>query len=239
MVVTDAASTPWLYLHRDGRASEIDLGAFGRVTRATGDPGALRFAGQRADAVTGLHYNRHRFYDPATHVFLTPDPLGLLGALQEIGFVPNVTIFIDPSGLTTIVVGAPADATIQQHVAMIQAQNPGARVLRYRERRALGQSSRDLRGHHVRRASRPPVGPGHDGAELDGRHDAVRASRHLDRDAPRPAGGPRPAPALISPERGARRARAFHQSLSVRSPSAKRGSAERAGCGGRGHTGRR
>ncbi|MGK3966285.1 RHS repeat-associated core domain-containing protein [Sorangium sp. So ce118] len=131
MVVTDAASTPWLYLHRDGRASEIDLGAFGRVARATGDPGALRFAGQRADAVTGLHYNRHRFYDPTTHVFLTPDPIGLLGSLQEIGFVPNVTIFIDPSGLTTIVVGAPGDATIQQHVAMIQAQNPGARVLRY------------------------------------------------------------------------------------------------------------
>lgn len=81
--------------------------------------------------MTGLHYNRHRFYDPATHVFLTPDPLGLLGALQEIGFVPNVTIFIDPSGLTTIVVGAPADATIQQHVTLLQAQHPGARVLRY------------------------------------------------------------------------------------------------------------
>ncbi|WP_437624563.1 PAAR-like domain-containing protein [Sorangium sp. So ce1151] len=131
MVVTDAASTPWLYLHRDGRASEIDLGAFGRVARATGDPGALRFAGQRADPVTGLHYNRHRFYDPATHVFLTPDPIGLLGSLQEIGFVPNVTIFIDPSGLTTIVVGAPGDATIQQHVALLQAQHPGARVLRH------------------------------------------------------------------------------------------------------------
>jgi len=131
MVVTDAASTPWLHLHRDGRTSELELGAWGRVVHASGDPGALRFAGQRADEVTGLHYNRHRFYDPSIHVFVTPDPIGLLGSLQEIGFVPNVTVFIDPSGLTTIVVGAPNDPTIQQHVTMLQTQYPGARVLRY------------------------------------------------------------------------------------------------------------
>jgi hypothetical protein len=44
-----------------------------------------------------------------------------------------------------------------------------------RARRALGQPGRDLRGHHVRGARRLRLGPRHDGAELDGRNDAVRA----------------------------------------------------------------
>ena len=40
----------------------------------------LRFAGQYFDAETGLHYNRHRYYDPLSARYTTADPLGLARA---------------------------------------------------------------------------------------------------------------------------------------------------------------
>jgi RHS repeat-associated protein len=39
----------------------------------------LRFQGEYFDAETGLHYNRHRYYNPGTGQFLTPDPIKFAG----------------------------------------------------------------------------------------------------------------------------------------------------------------
>jgi RHS repeat-associated protein len=59
-----------------------DYEAFGRAyeylpdtTAAPGVSIALRFPGQYEDEETGLHYNWHRYYDPDTGRYLTPDPL--------------------------------------------------------------------------------------------------------------------------------------------------------------------
>jgi len=38
-------------------------------------------AGQYFDDETGLHYNYHRYYDPKTGRYITPDPIGLAGEL--------------------------------------------------------------------------------------------------------------------------------------------------------------
>ncbi len=60
----------------------------------------LRFQGQYFDTETGLHYNRHRYYNPNSGRFLTPDPVKLAGGLNNYQYVPNPTGWVDPLGLT-------------------------------------------------------------------------------------------------------------------------------------------
>ncbi len=60
----------------------------------------LRYAGQYADAETGLHYNLFRYYDPQVGRFITPDPIGLAGGLNLYAYAPNPLSWIDPWGLS-------------------------------------------------------------------------------------------------------------------------------------------
>ncbi|EUB87800.1 RHS repeat protein [Pseudomonas sp. GM30] len=69
----------------------------------------LRFQGQYFDAESGLHYNRHRYYDPRLGRYLTPDPVKLAGGLNQYRYVPNPTGWVDPLGLTC----APCPGAIQ------------------------------------------------------------------------------------------------------------------------------
>ena len=59
----------------------------------------LRFQGQYLDAETGLHYNRARYYTPDSGLFLTPDPIGLLGGPNVYAYAPNPIEWTDPLGL--------------------------------------------------------------------------------------------------------------------------------------------
>lgn len=53
----------------------------------------LRLPGQYADAETGWHYNFHRYYNPDTGRYLTPDPVGLEGGTNLYAYVDG-----DPAG---------------------------------------------------------------------------------------------------------------------------------------------
>ncbi len=62
----------------------------------------LRFQGQYFDQETGLHYNRHRYYNPKNGLFTTADPIGLAGGLNNYQYVKNPTGFVDPLGLKNV-----------------------------------------------------------------------------------------------------------------------------------------
>jgi large repetitive protein len=60
----------------------------------------LRFSGQYFDGETGLHYNWHRFYDPATGRYISADPIGLDGGINLYAYVRNDPVnWVDPWGL--------------------------------------------------------------------------------------------------------------------------------------------
>ncbi|WP_095127459.1 RHS repeat-associated core domain-containing protein [Pseudomonas sp. Irchel s3h14] len=80
--------------------------AYGKVTRLAFGGGEqldqpLRFQGQYFDAESGLHYNRHRYYDPEVGRYLTPDPIKLAGGLNQYQYTPNPTGWVDPLGLNS------------------------------------------------------------------------------------------------------------------------------------------
>ncbi|MBI6695109.1 RHS domain-containing protein, partial [Pseudomonas corrugata] len=59
----------------------------------------LRFQGQYHDRESGLHYNRHRYYNPETGRYLTLDPSKLKGGLNGYRYTLNPTGWVDPLGL--------------------------------------------------------------------------------------------------------------------------------------------
>ncbi|WP_096971437.1 RHS repeat domain-containing protein, partial [Escherichia coli] len=61
-------------------------------------PGLL-YAGQWQDTESGLCYNRFRYYEPETGMYLVSDPLGLQGGEQTYRYVPNPLGYVDPLGL--------------------------------------------------------------------------------------------------------------------------------------------
>ena len=56
-------------------------------------------AGQYFDKESGLHYNRHRYYDPESSQYLSSDPIGLAGGLTPQSYVHNPNGWVDPLGL--------------------------------------------------------------------------------------------------------------------------------------------
>ena len=47
----------------------------------------LRLPGQYEDLETGLHHNRHRFYDAEVGRYVTADPIGFEGGINKYSYV--------------------------------------------------------------------------------------------------------------------------------------------------------
>ncbi|EON19882.1 RHS family protein [Cupriavidus sp. GA3-3] len=73
--------------------------AISNAARKAGIQNPLRFQGQYYDHENGLHYNRHRYYDPGTGRFVSKDPIGLAGGLNLNQYAPNPISWVDPLGL--------------------------------------------------------------------------------------------------------------------------------------------
>lgn len=55
--------------------------------------------GQQFDEESGLHYNRHRYYDPSSARFISVDPIKLAGGFNLYRYGSNPIGWIDPLGL--------------------------------------------------------------------------------------------------------------------------------------------
>ena len=60
----------------------------------------IKFQGQSLDTETGLHYNRFRYYDSDVGMFISRDPIGLMGGSNVFQYAPNPIGWIDPWGLS-------------------------------------------------------------------------------------------------------------------------------------------
>ncbi|MFN4121408.1 RHS repeat-associated core domain-containing protein [Acidovorax sp.] len=65
----------------------------------------IRFQGQQLDEETGLHYNRFRHYDPSVGRYVTQDPIGLNGGVNNSLYPVNPISRLDPLGLQVTAVG--------------------------------------------------------------------------------------------------------------------------------------
>jgi len=77
--------TSWASVATIARARDVDC--------------AIRLPGQWYDAESGLHYNRYRYYEPASGRFLSQDPLGLQGGINPYAYAPNPFDYVDLFGL--------------------------------------------------------------------------------------------------------------------------------------------
>ncbi|WP_407561509.1 polymorphic toxin type 28 domain-containing protein [Streptomyces sp. 184] len=102
-IVSDLVGTPRELVDADGqiawRARSTIWGTTAWSAKSTAYT-PLRLPGQYADRETGLHYNLHRYYDPALARYATPDPLGLSPAPNPVAYVHNPLTWSDPLGLS-------------------------------------------------------------------------------------------------------------------------------------------
>jgi len=88
--------------------------------------------GQYQDDETGLHYNRHRYYDPQTGRFMSKVPIGLVGGIHVFSFGANPIDWIDPLGL--------AEKPVAGHATVVRGGESSVENLKINQ-------SRDERGH--------------------------------------------------------------------------------------------
>ena len=99
----DHLGTPQEITNADGELVwTAQYKAYGSLARAAVQQveNNLRFQGQYYDEESGLHYNRHRYYDLECGRFINQDPIGLLGGDNNYLYVPNPVTWVDPLGLS-------------------------------------------------------------------------------------------------------------------------------------------
>ncbi|MBC9932140.1 RHS repeat-associated core domain-containing protein [Chitinophaga qingshengii] len=102
-IITDHLGTPCEAYNREGKkiwSAELDI--YGNVRKLEGSKDFIpfRFQGQYEDVETGLFYNRFRYYSPEEGLYISQDPIGLLGNGASLyAYVKDPNAFIDVFGL--------------------------------------------------------------------------------------------------------------------------------------------
>ncbi|WP_442753675.1 RHS repeat-associated core domain-containing protein [Methylocystis sp. JAN1] len=129
-VAPDQLGAPWALIGGGAGASQIawlwDHDPFGNgaPSAAVGVAYNPRFPGQYYDALTGLHYNGARDYNPKLGRYIESDPIGLQGGLNTYAYVGGNPISnIDKDGRFFQLVGAASEvcAIFPLHCAAVAA----------------------------------------------------------------------------------------------------------------------
>ncbi|WP_085623233.1 MULTISPECIES: RHS repeat-associated core domain-containing protein [unclassified Pseudomonas] len=116
----------------------------------------LRFQGQYFDIETGLHYNRHRYYDPSIGRFIGKDPIGFSGGLNVYTYAANPIEWLDPLGLISNRDFRPT-ATLDKKLSALE----GAQSRAVRERHLLDGRIRYYERESPARTQGPTRGRSH------------------------------------------------------------------------------
>ena len=107
------------FFHYDGRGNVIELrdetgqsqasyryDAYGNeIARSDGEDNSYRFSTKEYSSLTGLIYFGARYYDPEVGRFITKDPLGFAGGINQYVYCGSDPInFRDPYGLLTLII---------------------------------------------------------------------------------------------------------------------------------------
>ncbi|AVF36184.1 RHS repeat-associated core domain-containing protein [Rahnella sikkimica] len=113
----------------------------------------IRMQGQHYDEESGLHYNRHRYYDPMQGRYITQDPIGLRGGMNLYGYALDPVLGADPLGLNwaslgslTNQVGTKDSANLTQQVLEPWYINAGSYAIlnqTYNDMKRLGLDKSD------------------------------------------------------------------------------------------------
>ena len=114
----DHLGTPTALINKDGEVDwSVELDAWGNVLKEHNPKNIdqpIRFQGQHFDEESGLHYNRHRYYDPQLGRYINQDPIGFDGrGLNFYQYTSNSPLNItDPKGLILPLLAVIAGGTL-------------------------------------------------------------------------------------------------------------------------------
>ena len=118
--LTDSLGSVRVLTNNSGAVlDEIDYDAYGNILSQTDSSASDRYmwTGQQYDSVTGLQYNRARYYDPTTGRWTTEDPLGFgAGDTNLYRYVHNQpTRYVDPTGFAATLAIKPGKVTAENY----------------------------------------------------------------------------------------------------------------------------
>ena len=107
---SDHRGLPQALINDDGKTDwSAEYDAWGNVLSENNPHNLeqhLRLPGQQYDEETGLHYNRHHYYDPRQGRYITQDPIGLMGGWNAYVYPLDPVNDIDPLGLWAFAIPA-------------------------------------------------------------------------------------------------------------------------------------
>lgn len=102
-IVSNYMGTPEVMYDDEGSSIwSCSLNSYGKVRNFKGDKKGdcpFRYQGQYEDAETGLYYNRFRYYSPDEGMYISQDPIGLMGGHELYSYVDDTNFWIDQFGL--------------------------------------------------------------------------------------------------------------------------------------------